>query len=92
VLPQRARNANSAGRNLVLEAAQTAALTSAGVAATNDAAKYTWFENPRARVEAIFTGERFLGKDEAATPALEVVRAAAAGGDGATVMASCGCC
>jgi hypothetical protein len=71
---QKARSSHAAGRDLVLEAAQTSYLSETlKVAATDDSAKYTWFKNPVAKVQAIYTPAGFLKDGEAATPDMEVV-------------------
>lgn len=59
---------------LVLEAEQTAWLSKAGIAVTDDAPKYTWYHTPVATVKAIYTKGGFLsGEGAAATPETGVV-------------------
>lgn len=72
---QKARSATSAGRELVLEAAQTSQLAEGmGVAPTDDSGKYVWHVNPVATVKAIYTPTGFLAPGTPATPDNEVVR------------------
>jgi alanyl-tRNA synthetase len=72
---RKARAAHAVGRNLVLEAAQTAHLAETlKVAPTVDAGKYVWFQKPVATVKAIYTPAGFLSEGQAATPDNEVVR------------------
>ena len=60
---------------MVLEAAQTSHLSETlHIATTDDSAKYTWFKNPVARVQAIYTPAGFLKEGETATPEHDVVR------------------
>jgi len=73
-LGKRARVAQSAGRELVLEAAQTSYLAEAlGVAPTDDSGKYVWHQKPTATVKAIYTPTGFLAPGVPATPELEVI-------------------
>ncbi len=75
IMMQKARSSHAAGRDLVLEAAQTNYLSEVmSIPTTIDSAKYTWFENPTARVHAIYTQAGFLKAGEVATPDLDVVR------------------
>lgn len=58
----RADRANRSGADgdvrLVLEAEETAYLTSKGIVPTNDDAKFTWYQNPSTTIKAIFGGGR----------------------------------
>ncbi|KAF8096636.1 hypothetical protein N665_0304s0001 [Sinapis alba] len=59
---ERSRSAQNkqAGGSIVMDADATSKLHKAGVLATDDSSKYTWFKDHESEVKAIYTGSAFL--------------------------------
>ncbi|KAF2594955.1 hypothetical protein F2Q70_00042648 [Brassica cretica] len=59
---ERSRSAQNkeAGGSIVMDADATSKLHKAGVLATDDSFKYTWFKDHESEVKAIYTGSAFL--------------------------------